>query len=232
MNSLLPSRRVLGGVLVVLLIVTAWQLGERRGRRRAEARAAVLVADASRAAEATIDAVPDGALEAEAAATLRGERDMLRETVRSLRDALERADRLAADERAELELYRRVGADESAAGLAIDTLERRGGDPAVLRVTLVQVRGRDRVAGRVEVVPLGADARALPPESGREVLAALAEAVPGTWSVPFDLRFFETLEIPLDGPFPEAIEVRVVPADEPHAPFRARFHREAVRIVD
>ena len=232
MNSLVPSRSVLGGVLVALLIVTAWELGERRGERRADARAAALAEEVSRATEAMTDTVPDETLDAEAVAILRGERDMLRETVRSLRDALERADRLAADERAELELYRRVGADESAAGLAIDTLERRGEDPAVLRVTLVQVRGRDRVTGRVEIVPLEADAPALPPASTGEASAAPTATAPGTWSAPFDLRFFETLEIPLDGPFPETVEVRVVPADEPHAPFRARFRREAVRIVD
>lgn len=227
----MPSRRLLAGVLVALLVALAWQIGERRGAERAEARAAAASAAADPSSDAPVTAAGDDP-GADELAALVGERDMLRETVRTLRVELERADRLSASERAELELYRRIGADETAAGLAIDTLERGDGVPATLHLTLVQARGRDRVTGRVEIVTLGPRAAELPEgETTRELRAALADddSVPFA-SAPFDLRFFQTLELPLGASFPETVEVRILPDSAAHPPFRKRFRRDDIPL--
>ena len=225
-------RRLIGGLAVALLLAAAWQLGERRGFERGTSRADAL---AAREAERRLAAA--GAADAATIAALRGEREMLSESVRGLRDALDRAGRLAAEERSELELYRRIGAAGGAAGLAIDTLERRPADPAsgapaTLRLTLVQVRGRDRVSGRVDVVALEEDAPPLAPETAGDVRAAIARDGRAIWTAPFDLRFFETLDVPLGDAFPARFEVRVVPSTWRHEPFRRRYDRDDAALVD
>ena len=228
-------------MLAVLALALAWQLGWRLGQRQGhergtrEAREALAVpppdADARRAAhEADL-------------ATLAGERDMARAALATLRLELERAGELAVAERAELELYRRLGGDAIEDGLSIDTLERRtdgGTGVATLLVTLVQARGRDRVRGRVEVRARGSDAPALAgggapldPEPSPDAPASADGD--GRRSATFDLRFFETLEIALDGSgdaFPPVIDVRVIPEDARHEPFRRRFRREDIREIE
>ena len=219
----MPPRRWLLGALVVLGVALAWQLGHRRG-----------VEDGARAMSRSIAARDEASAaiaverrerhEAELAALAR-ERDIARATIETLSEELESRGELAAEERAELELYRRIGGEESSSGLAIDAIERRAGPPATLAVTLVQARGRERVAGRVEVDPAGRDGSAV----------AGADGGPA-WSADFDLRFFETLEIPLERlgePFPEAIVVSVTPDEGGrHKPFRRLFGRETIRTAD
>jgi len=229
MSIALPSRRVLGVVLVALALVLSWQLGRRHGLELGEARARAEAASAI-----AIGTAPVATFEVTAGsgAADAGEREMLRATVRSLRAALDEAGRLSAAERDELELYRRIGADGAPDGVAIDTLGRRGEDPATLYLTLVQARGRERVAGTVELVRLDADVGASPADESGGPRATLGDGPAATWSAPFDLRFFETLEIPLDEAVPELVEIRIVPTEGPHAPFRQRFRRDDMRILD
>ena len=223
----LPSRGVLGATLALLAVALAWQLGHRSGAREVERRAAERLAatratEATRAAEAaSIVPSAEETVPASALAAAERERDIARATVESLRDELARSGELVAADRAELELYRRIGSDELPRGLALDSIERRAGPPPTLALTLVQVRGRERVAGRVEVGVEGAETE---DETGVTL-----------WGAEFDLRFFETLEVPLqglEGDFPEAIVVDVLPEDGRHEPFRRRIAREEIRIVD
>ena len=160
------------------------------------------------------------------------ERDTALATITALRDQLERVELLNADERAELELYRRVGGEELPSGLSIDTIERPRERAETLLVTLVQARGRDRVRGRIDVLPTSpGEATASRPE-GEERRGPPPDAVA---SARFDLRFFETVELSLDlsaTPFPDELIVSIVPDGGRHEPFRRRVEREAIRMVD
>ena len=84
--------------------------------------------------------------------------------------------------------------------------------------------GRDRVDGRIDVSAANRDGTALVGVDGAPA-----------WSASFDLRFFQTLEVPvkrLGEPFPEAVLVAVVPEGGRHRPFRRLFGRETIRTVD
>lgn len=161
------------------------------------------------------------------------ERDVALATITALRDQLERAERLDAEERAELELYRRVGGEELPSGLSIDSIVRPRERAEILLVTLVQARGRDRVRGRIDLLSAspgeGATASRLQGERQR---GPPPDAIA---SARFDMRFFETVELPLDlsaAPFPDELVISVVPEEGRHRPFRLRVEREAIRIVD
>lgn len=224
----LPPRGVLWIVLCVLLATLAWRFGHRSGVRDS---AHIVAARTSAQAEASRAAAADRVVRQKAElGALARERDIARATIGALRGELERQGRLSAEERAELELYRRIGSDELPSGLTVDEIERRRGPPATLAITLVQARGRGRIRGRIEVrsdAAGTAGARAMATTSG-----GLEEV---GWSTTFDLRFFETLEMPQDAlgePFPDAVVVDVIPEGARHDPFRRRFGREAIRIVD
>ena len=267
----LPSRRLLTGTLLALLVALAWHAGHRRGAERGaahERRAASPALSGERAAgeaepavgasgrvmlagERDITARERDTAVRERDMVMRGERDMavherdmavhqrdmavrerdtaLRErdmalaTVVSLRDELERGGELSAAERAELDLYRRIGEQGRPNGLALDTIERRVGEPPTLIVTLVQFRGRERVRGRIEVTAEG--------EAGERDPGASS----ARWSTSFDLRFFATSEVSLQGIADGSsamIEVRVVPAATALAPIVRYFRLEDIRIVD
>jgi len=215
-------RPVLAVVLLALLLTLARQVGFYQGIERGRLGAGSMAV----ANPPTGD--PASPTDHEATvARLAGERDMAQATADTLRDRLESTGVLVASERAELELYRRIGSDEIASGLSIDTLERRRQDAEVidqtLLVTLVQARGRDRVTGRMEV-------RAID-EAGAP--AAAEGSLLGEAS--FDLRFFETLELTLSGvgrspPF--ALDVLVIPDGSRHEPFRQRHVLEDIRQID
>ena len=214
---MLPSRRLLLFALAALALALSWELGRRDGwqaglREGADRGAAASEAARARVAERLAEQVAERSAER---ARLVRERDLARATVEALREDLELGGALTAEERAELELYRRVGDDGGPRGLAIETVARRPGPPEVLVITLVQVRGRDRVEGRVDVT---VDGLARP-----------------AWSARFGLRFFETVELPLEGigeRFPDEVVVSVVPDGRLHRRFTERFGREAIRIVD
>ena len=161
------------------------------------------------------------------------ERDVALATITALRDQFERAERLDAEERAELELYRRVGGEELPSGLSIDSMERPRERAETLVVTLVQARGRDRVEGRIDLLPAspGEEATASRPES-EERRGPPPDALA---SARFDMRFFETVELSLDlsaAPFPDELVISVVPEEGRYEPFRLLVEREAIRIVD
>lgn len=193
-----PVRRplLLGGIVCVALLL-AWQLGSYQAKRSIELDNQALL-DSMR--EAQVDV-----------ATLTRERDIARAAESELRDRLSEATRLSADERAELELYRRISNASQPIGLGVDNieyLERDSGSPGVLEITLVQSRGRDRVTGSVQVTLKrdDQDLTILPKDDA----AALR----------FDLRFFETLSIPLDLAavgVPDTVLLSVAPDDDRHA---------------
>ena len=208
----------------------SWRLGHLRGVEEgvAEARREVGERERTRTSE-TLDRL----VESDArVAALEHERDAARATSEALRDQLDRAERLSADERAELELYRRVGGDALPSGLSIESIERPRGPTRSLAVTLVQARGRDRVKGRIDVLP-GAPGQAPEPRSSTEERRGVPEGAIA--SERFDLRFFETVELPLrlaGGAAPEELIISIVPDSGRLEPFRERVEREAIRIAD
>lgn len=152
--------------------------------------------------------------------SLRNERDVARETVRALRDSLDNSGRLALEDAAELQLYRRIAGAEGKAGLRVDDVQIVAGetdtDADALHITLAQVRGRDRVAGKLEAAVVGE-------RDGVGQRVPITPAVGSAAAITFDLRFFETLVIPLPAGKPASVdllEIDVWPRQAAHKPFQ------------
>ncbi len=207
--SPLPSRTGLVVVAVLLLLGVSWQFG-----RMSVQRSAVATLDGAVEASARVRA------EAERE-RLEAERDAALASLERLERALAERGRTSSEDAAELDLYRRIESGQGARGLTVEGLElvdSDGADPALL-VTLVQSRGRRRVVGNVSLGLLGPDDA----DTGRSL-------GPPT---PFDLRFFQTVRVPLGadadvlvaevGTDPDAWRVRVAvePDGDRHDPFVA-----------
>lgn len=192
MTLQLPARPAMFAGLGAVSLLLAWQLGAYQARQNVEVDNQAVLASL-RAAEADV-------------ARLRQERDVSRAAETVLRDRLSEATRIAADERAELELYRRLSEVSRPVGLGVDRLRYLPGDDSavdgMLEITLVQSRGRDRVAGTAEILL----------KRGAETLQ-LPQLTPQR----FDLRFFQTLALPLDLDavgVPDTATVVIRPDDE------------------
>lgn len=202
----LPGQRALAVVAIAAAVTAAWHLGTLHGQRGHADLGPSLGAAAAQPTDSH-----------GSPAQLARELAVERATVRTLRDRLAAAERMKADDAAELALYRRIGAESARTGLGIDAVQvREGASGRSLDITLVQARGRDRVAGTLGVSILSADEPAqrveLAPDSGDDALA-------------FDLRFFETLSVPLgqtlaaSGITPDRLSISVQPASGKHPAF-------------
>ena len=212
-------------MLCGLGLALSWRLGHRSGVETGAEEARREIAALGEAGERA-----SVARSAEREARLAEARDVARSTVEALRGELDAAERLSAAERAELELYRRVSGEALPSGLSIESIERPRGRARTLAVTLLQARGRDRVSGRIDVLP--AASGDTPRSAAEERRGPPDEAIA---SERFDLRFFETVELPLrlaGQPFPEGLILSIVPDSGRHEPFRRRVTREAIRIAD
>ncbi len=179
----MPSRKLLLLTLAVMALALSWQCGVYQGQQQASVGGSAALIHSQGTALAEL-------------AQARSEIEILRATEVALRDDLSNAMRMSADDRAELELYRSIANSKASTGLLVDRVTYVTGDDAGsagrtvgdrLDITLVQARGRGRVSGRVEVVLL----------RDGETLARVSEAVDGT-PADFDLRFFQTIGLPLD----------------------------------
>lgn len=237
----MPPRLFMLGILLVLGVVIAWQLGDHRGYERGLMDGTVH-ADSMAAASSDADApgVADGGADRDELDTMRRDRDLAQATIIALRDELTGLDALSAADRAELDLYRRIGRDDAPTGLGIDAVAGLQGEPPALRVTLVQTRGRSRAGGRLLLsIPPGDDSSAGGVDKANPNLdkgaAALFEDGRPAWEAPFDLRFFQTVDVVLagwKGNWPTLMRVDVIPTIGRHKPFREFVDRAALRILD
>ena len=213
----LPARAALAAVVLVSGMVAAGAVGWHLGARQAtKSLSAALSAPGIGAA--TSDSQAD-------TATLTRERDTALASIATLQDRLVEAERRQAVDAADLALYRRLGEQATDSGLGIDTVVWHKGDgAAVLDITLVQAKGRHRVSGTLGVsVPDGPEAgqdRVLVPDTGER-------------AVPFDLRFFQTLSVPVDASIADAppsggLAISVRPDGERHPDFVDIRARDAI----
>ena len=189
------ARPVLFVCTAALGIALAWRLGEQRAQQAATENEATLVA-AIESAGAEI-------------ARLTDERDMAQAQTVSLQQRLSETIRLTANERSELELYRRISNTSRPVGLSVDGV--RYTDAGRLDVTIVQSRGRERVRGEIGI-SLMRDGQTL----------RVIDFAPDGKPLRFDLRFFDTVSFPLtlaDIGEPQSVVIRVRPESELHDDF-------------
>ncbi len=193
----LPARPILAIGVIAAALVCAWQAGVHQARN---------VRDQDHASP--MQSVQGAE---ERIAQLIEERDLARAEAVTLRERLSEATRVSADEQAELQLYRRISDTRVPVGLGVDKVRYsadNGRTSGVLDVTVVQSRGRGRVAGELRV-SLMRDGEAL----------QVVDAWPDGSALVFDLRFFETLGIPLElaeTGEPDAVVVEVMPDGDRH----------------
>lgn len=173
---MLPPRNALAVVAFALLMCLSWQLGRLSARESAIASLDGAVNAWERASGA---GVASGTLE-----RLTAERDVALAAAARLESRLGEAGRVAGNDAAELALYRRIESGDGIDGLSVESIAivDAGTPDAALAITLVQSRGRDRVTGTL----------------GARVLHGAGEGTPvGEVPVEFDLRFFQTVRLPL-----------------------------------
>lgn len=138
--------------------------------------------------------------------TLQAERDQADAMLEALGESVAGDHRLETADIAELELYRRIAGASSSRGVYVDRVALSADDPSRLSVTLIQVRGRGRVTGRIGLLVHGRDGdrKAIEPIANLDDDSARS----------FGFRFFETLEIDLPDTIArpiEAVEIHVEP---------------------
>ena len=209
---MLPSARTLTIVLVVVLSLLAGALGYRFANERGEKR----LAEVSAAMREGHQAELRNLTRLQSADSIEAglERDASQVALNLLQARLDevQAENMAA--RQELDLYQRIASTSVRTGLGVDSYEWNGGDDPWLAITLVQARGRNRVRGTVGITLL----RERDGVTERKVISQ-----PGNDSgIEFDLRFFETLRVPMLGVEefqPESLEIVVQPVGAQHKSF-------------
>lgn len=207
-----PQARTLTIVLVVLLSVLAGALGFRWASVRGDARLTQMGTAMQEAHARELEEMTE-ALSADSV-DARIQRDASEVALQRLQARLDevQAENMAA--RQELDLYQRIASTNVRTGLGVDSYEWNGGDDPWLAITLVQARGRDRVRGSVGITLL---------RDRDGVTESMVISQPGDDSgIGFDLRFFETLRVPMAGVEefqPESLEIVVQPAGTRHKSF-------------
>jgi len=197
--------RMLIGAATVVAVVLAWSLGHKLGvEQERSVQDQVLIAERDAWLEQRTS------LETQVG-ELQVERDVGKETITALRDAMHKQQRLSTSDANELQLFRRIAGAEGKARINAS----EDGSVAVLRITLIQSRGRDRVAGSLGVTLVGRRAGA----SHREVIAS----ADNRQAPSFDMRFFQTVSVPtfLDEEFEiDRVEIAVKPRGVAYKPFQ------------
>jgi len=146
-------------------------------------------------------------------AALRTQRDIADASNVSLQKTLKQLQSESLEYKSTQRLYENIEGNDRSSGLGVDTVTRvndENGNPKELHITVVQARGRNRVKGQVGVELVGEKAGA----PWREVIADVAAKS----ALQFDLRFFQTLVVPI----PESenhidiVEIEVKPESKRH----------------
>lgn len=152
---------------------------------------------------------------------MRAQRDLASTTSANLQLALKDLQAESLKHESTARLYKRIEGLEASSGLSVDTISKTQNDDGAanqLHVTLIQARGRNRVSGEVGVTLVGE-------KDGSEWRETIAEVGTKT-ALNFDLRFFETLTVPLpemladDDTHVDYVEIQVKPSGRPHKPFK------------
>jgi hypothetical protein len=150
-----------------------------------------------------------------------------------LEKALETSLTEALEDSHALDLYRRIeNSDAPPQSISIEKVEIQSTKPLSLNLTLVQWRGRERVAGQISAL---ADQRLAEDKAVLSRHKSLAD--PESYRpVNFDFRFFQSVSVPVfvdtDEP-PDFIQIHVQPDDKTRDPLVKRIAwTELAGIVD
>lgn len=150
-----------------------------------------------------------------------------------LEKALEVSMKESLEDSSELELYRRIEkSDALPQSISIERVAIQSTKPLSLNLTLVQWRGRERVAGQVSALANQRSAEDMAVESRHRLLSDPESFRP----VDFDFRFSQSVSVPVfsdSDETPEFIQIHVQPADKAHDPLVKRIEwTELAEIVD
>lgn len=136
-----------------------------------------------------------------------------------LQKLLDEALAQSTDDAAELALYRHIADKNTPAGLSVESVEFSPNAPGYAQITLIHVKGRDRVTGLLGAALIAVD------EQGQEKRRVIMDAESGQLGeegeasnvvgiAPFDMRFFQTVLVNVDKATtfdPEWLEIALQP---------------------
>lgn len=146
-------------------------------------------------------------------AQLRTQRDIADASNRSLQKTLKQLQAKSLEQKSTQRLYENIEGKDRSSGLSVDTITRVNDENGVaeeLHITVVQARGRNRVKGRMGVALIGE-------KSGEPWREEIADAA-GDSAARFDMRFYETLVVPLPKykNHIDIVEINIEPDDKQH----------------
>lgn len=210
MQSFLPSMHALRWALATVAVVVAALIGNKWGAHQERNRVATELTDYQQSL-ATIEDKHQGEL-----TTLRTQRDVADASNHALQESLKQFQTQSLERKSAQRLYERIEGSDVSTGLGIDTVTRvngANGAPGELHITVVQARGRERVKGKIGVALLGE-------KDGSNWREVIVEA--SSTSAPrFDMRFFQTLVVPLPDQdiLIDIVEIDVDPDGKRHKAF-------------
>lgn len=200
-----------------LAIPGAWLLGNAQGRREATFVVAEWQAKAQTATQQHEELKSNFTKEMQ---QITQDRDVAQARAEYLQMHMGDSLKQSIDDAAELVLYRRIAGEQMPRGLQVDDISRVNKSPAWLTITLIQVKGRDRATGTVEVVLINRN-------QGQETRRVVVNAKTGALepsidtdnviaTTEFDLRFFQKLLVNVGDVTtiaPDLIEIVVSPRE-------------------
>jgi len=207
----MPSMHTMRWVLAAVVVVVAALAGSFIGAKRERA----TLADELIAHQSTLATLEKN--HQEQLARVRTQRDVADASNKSLQEKLEQLQSQSLEQKSTQRLYEKIEGRDTSTGLDVDTITRvndASGNPVELHITVVQARGRDRIKGQIGVALLGEKNES----NWREVVVEVTdEDAPR-----FDMRFFQTLVVPLpdDDILIDIVEIDVQPDGNRHKSFR------------
>ncbi|NND92535.1 MAG: hypothetical protein HKN42_16870 [Granulosicoccus sp.] len=221
--------------LAILGLLAAWLLGNYQGQASSRER---LVQLQSRSEQALLSAQSRNQAQQLKLEQLARARDVADARAAALQASLDTGLKQSINDAAELALYRRIASSNGPRELWIDAIRRLDDEPDVLKITLVQSGGRNRISGRIGVAftarQNGVDRRWEVTDASSGTLKLTEDqAQTGSTSsedsitvATFDLRFFQTLLVKADNittMSPEYVEVSILPDGKRLKPSVQRF---------
>lgn len=190
MKSLFPSMHLMRWVFAFIAFLVSGLLGSHFGAQRERDSIAHELAEH----EARLLAIKqeyEHKYEVQLA-QLHTQRDIADASNLSLQKTLKQLQAQSLARESTMRLYDNIEGKDRRSGLSLDTVtrvKRKNENAEELHITVVQARGRDRVKGKIGVALIGEKAG----DEWREVIVSDG----GKSAMNFDMRFFQTLVVPL-----------------------------------
>lgn len=228
------SHKALLALLIVALPAGAWFLGKRQGEREASALAASQFSSVE--AQAMIDQLQTSLRNTELDLVETAEAvEVSMARTQTLRSMLEEQMRANATDAMDLDLYRQIEANQKPRAIEIESLSWNLSQPSILRLTLIQWMGRDRVAGKLVLSLEYVGDFSVDAVKNDEPTLKPDELTIDLDPVSFDFRFFQIFEISIPTDLdnagsgkrqiqlPSSVNVRIIPAEDSVGVMEMRF---------